>query len=242
MDGRMGLEEIYARRLEVVLPTRREVQQIRRVYKRHVVEDAAEVIAVLQALGHEIHIISGGLEEPVGEFGVYLGVPRENIRAVGISYDRLAGVWWGEADHVPGRDGSERYIAFEEGALTATDGKGRIIREILRDQRGGALLIGDGQSDLQAGQAVDLFVGIGGVTCRDQVLKQAPVFIHSSSLAPLLCLAAGPSALRRLPGQEHETIVAKTLRLIKRGAITFQDERLERKFNNALNAAGIEPR
>lgn len=241
MDGKIGLGEVYSRRLEAVLPTRREVQEIRSVYKRHVVEDVTEVIAALQVLGHEIHIISGGLQEPVAEFGVFLGVPRANVHAVGVHYDRLSGVWWGRADHLPGAEDSERYIAFEQGDLTVADGKGRLIREIMRDKHGGSLLVGDGHSDLLAGQAVDLFVGFGGVVCREHVLQQAPAYIHCSSMAPLLALAAGPANLKRLDRDDSLAIVAKTIKLINRGAITFKDERLERKFNKALTAAGIEP-
>jgi phosphoserine phosphatase len=50
---------------------------IRRSYKRHIVEDAACVVTALQGLGHKVYIISGGLAEPVEEFGIYLGIPRE---------------------------------------------------------------------------------------------------------------------------------------------------------------------
>ncbi|MCI0393722.1 MAG: hypothetical protein L0322_02130, partial [Chloroflexi bacterium] len=79
MNGDLDLEEIYAKRLRAVNPTRGQIQTIRQVYKARAVSDAAEVIAALQALGLKVYIISGGLAEPVVEFGLYLGVPRENI-------------------------------------------------------------------------------------------------------------------------------------------------------------------
>ncbi|HFQ94357.1 MAG TPA: HAD family hydrolase [Anaerolineae bacterium] len=233
MDGKLDLAEIYAKRLRAIRPTQAQIQEIRRVYKRNIVEDAKETIAALQYLGHQVYIISGGLAEPVEEFGLYLGVPCEHIRAVHVDYDHLAGRWWEYNSAVePGR-----YRDYEEGALTISDGKAQIVRELLGQQHGRALLIGDGHSDLLAGQAVDLFVGFGGVVTRQRVLAEAPAFIHSQSIAPILALAAGPAARRRVNGTEHEVVFEKAFSTIAHGAITFQDERLKTKFKQAFDAA-----
>ncbi len=224
MDGQLDLEDIYARRLQAINPTRAQIREIRRVYKRNTVDDAAEVIAALHAMGHKVYIISGGLAEPVEEFGVYLGVPRQRIRAVGVQYNKLSGNWW------QNRNPGERYLTYDAGALTVSDGKARIVREFLRTQSGRSLLIGDGMSDLLAGTAVDLFIGYGGVVTRQPVLAQAPAFIHSRSLAPLLPLAAGPAALKRF---DNQNLAPKAVNLIRKGALTFQNEQLEQKFRKA---------
>ena len=235
MDGDLELEQVYGKRLQAVKPTRQQVQQIRRVYKRNVVEDATAVIHTLQALGHNVYIISGGLAEPVIEFGLYLGVPRQHIRAVDVDYNQLSGRWW---KNIPGQD---RYLAHDEGALTVSDGKAQIVRELLGNQHGRSLLIGDGYSDLVAGTAatppvVNLFVGFGGVVNRERVRASAPAFIHSTSLAPLLALAAGPASLAHLQTTEHEPIANKALTLIETGAITFTNEQLKTKFDDAFSA------
>ena len=51
MNGDLDLAEVYARRLQAIQPTRADVQRIRRIYKKQVVEDARSVIDALQALG-----------------------------------------------------------------------------------------------------------------------------------------------------------------------------------------------
>ena len=158
MDGHVELEDVYEKRLRAVRPTHQQVLDIRRSYKRHIVEDAARVVTALQGLGHKVYIISGGLAEPVEEFGIYLGIPRERIRAVGLTYNELSGRWWEKTD-----EDDRRYLAHEDSALTVSDGKAQIVRELLGRQRGRSLLVGDGYSDLRAGAAVDLFVGYGGV-------------------------------------------------------------------------------
>jgi phosphoserine phosphatase len=236
MNGQIDLQEVYGKRLEAVNPTRQQIRQIRRVYKRNVVEDAQDVIQLLQTLGHKVYIISGGLAEPVEEFGVSLGVPRHQIRAVNVNYDQLAGVWWEDGYSSQTSGIQERYLGYDTGALTASEGKGEIVRQLIGDQKGRSLLIGDGHSDLLASQAVDLFTGYGGVVNRDLVLSRAPAFIHSRSLAPVLILAAGPAHLLKLRDGPYWALVLKTLNLVRSGGITFQNERLERKFNKALYA------
>lgn len=230
MDGDLKLEDVYAKRLQAVRPTHEQISLIRSAYKRNLVEDATAVIAALQFLGHQVYIISGGLAEPVAEFGVYLGVPRQNIRAVQVEYNHLSGQWW------TGENAQERYLTYEEGALTVSDGKAHIVKELLAGKNGRSLLIGDGSSDLLASQAVDLFVGFGGVATRSRVLAEAPAFIHSPSLAPILALAAGPAAIHQLHRTPHHTIFQKALNLIQTGALTFNNERIHHKFSAAINA------
>jgi phosphoserine phosphatase len=235
MDGELDLEEIYAKRLRAVRPTRAQIRDIRRRYKQTIVEDAQALITTLQALGHQVYIISGGLAEPVAEFGVYLGVPRNHIRAVDVRYNELSGKWWQrQAQYAAG---DEHYLTFDEGALTVSDGKAEIVQQLVGGKSGRSLLIGDGSSDLLASRAVDLFVGYGGVEKRERVLNEAPAFIHSPSLAPLLALAAGPATLARLSqSEQYGPLAKKSIHLIKTGAITFTDERLKQKFQQAFHS------
>lgn len=239
MDGELELEEVYGKRLAAVRPTRKQVKAIRQVYKQNVVEDAAEVIAALKALGHQVYIISGGLAEPVREFGLYLGVEAEHIRAVDLRYNALSGRWWDNRNESIVAE--TQYLQFDEGALTLSDGKAEIVRELLGNQPGRSLLIGDGNSDLLAGRAVDLFVGFGGVISRERVRAEAPAFIHSPSLAPLLALAAGPATLQELLLTAHERIAQKAIHHLTTGVITFQDERLSEKFEQAYQAVYSRP-
>ncbi len=230
MDGKVELEAVYGKRLKAIHATHAQIRKIRTAYKRNIVEDAQAVIAALQALNHEVYIISGGLAEPVIEFGIFLGVDRDHIRAVGVDYDKLSGDWWiSPTQRMPNQ--IERYLAFDEGDLTVSDGKANVVKELLGDANGRSLLIGDGNSDLHAKTAVDLFAGFGGVVTREHVLANAPAFIHTKSIAPLLVLATGPAAFRLVKGTPHEAVFVKGLELIQAGAISFKDEQLKEKFN-----------
>jgi phosphoserine phosphatase len=235
MDGKLDLEEVYAKRLQAVRPTHEQIRQIRTVYKRNIVADAQAVIAALQYLGHQVYIISGGLAEPVQEFGLFLGVPKQNIRAVHVDYDQLSGQWWQANSHDQSAK-QVRYLDYKEGALTVSDGKAHIVQELLGTQNGRSLLIGDGSSDLLASRTVDLFVGFGGVVQRERVKTESPVFLHAPSLAPLLLLAAGPAAIRKVKDTPYEAVFQKAFTLINTGAIDFNHERLKEKFQQAYQA------
>jgi phosphoserine phosphatase len=235
MSGDINLEEIYAKRLRTLRPTRGQVQAIRNVYKQRVVPDARELIAVLTHLGHEIYIISGGLAEPVQEFGQFLGVPAEHIRAVGLEYDRLSGEWWYSQDETP--NVSERYMSYDDAPLTVSDGKSQIVKQLMTGQSGRSLLVGDGVSDLLASPAVDLFVGYGGVADRRQVHEQAPLFISSASLAPLLAIAAGPGQLGQIDSPAFRPLLKRVIDTVSNGAIEFNDQQLKERFYGAWRGA-----
>ena len=235
MDGDLDLGEVYGKRLQAVRPTHEQIRSIRQAYKRNIVEDATAVIQTLQALGHKVYIISGGLEEPVREFGIFLGVPKENIRAVGVDYNQLGGNWW--ETNLPYNEGdNSKYLTYEEGALSISDGKAQIVTELMGKQKGRSLLIGDGNSDLLASKAVDLFVGYGGIEKRERVFAESPIFISTESLAPLLAVAAGPAAIRQTQNTPYEPVFQKGLDLIQTGALIFNDERLKTKFTQAVDA------
>ncbi|MGI9647735.1 MAG: HAD-IB family phosphatase [Acidimicrobiia bacterium] len=233
MNGEMDLEDVYGDRLKQINPTRTQVQSLRQVYKDNVVADAAMVISVLQHLGHDTYIISGGLEEPVREFGVSLGVPADHIRAVGVEFDELVGAWW---SHHPGQEAS--YLDYGRGALAVSEGKEEIVEELMGGRPGRSLLVGDGTSDLLASEAVDLFIGFGGVASRPKVEKGAPAFIRSQDLAPVLPLAAGPSAVARLQETSYRSLFTTGVQQV-REATTFNDGSLGERFASAVTGAGF---
>ena len=232
MDGEIGLEEVYAKRLSMINPTYQQVRAIGQAYWEHVVEDASAVIAALRQVGVKVYIISGGLYEPVFEFGIALGVDPKNIRAVQLRYDQLSGRWWSPRE----TEVDPNYLTFVPCPLTTSEGKSQIVRELLGGQGGRSLLVGDGSSDYAASSAVDLFVGYGGVEKRASVLAKAPVYLHTASLAPLMALACSPSKLSHLETTSYGALMNKAKKLIRQGAVTFNDERLNQKFLQAYQA------
>jgi phosphoserine phosphatase len=230
MEGDVPLESVYGHRLVTVNPTQEQVRAIANHYRETVIPDAAALIEALQSLGTAVYIVSGGLIEPVRDFGVWLGVPRENIYAVNMEYDQLAGKWWRYWELPGGANPQANYLAVEPNPLTGTLGKNQIIAQIRAEKAGRAVMIGDGLSDLEVAVDVDLFVGFGGAVHRQRVAAEAPVYIHAPTLAPLLPLVMGQ--LGNVP--PYTTLWAEGLKSIHNEKVTFKDQNLKEIFLSAI--------
>lgn len=219
MNGDVPLEAVYGERLDLLKPTREQLRQLGQFYRQHLLPGADQVIAALQAAGRQVFIVSGGLAEAVVDFGAALNVPADHVHAVGMAYDELSGRWWEGWKHPRGQNPGERYLAHDGGPLTAGGGKAGIIQAIRAGHRGRTMLVGDGNSDLEAGVAVDLFVGFGGVVARERVASAAEVFIRAPNLAPVLPLALGRGAL---PGA-YATLYQDGIDSLRDGQVAFQN-------------------
>lgn len=222
MNGDLDLAEVYGKRLQAIRPTRGQLKAIEERYAETVVEDAKEVIAALQFLGKKVYIISGGLVDAVRGFGRRLGVPPENIRAVELEYNELAGEWWRYDE--PQAQHQQTYLEYVEGPLTETSGKPDIIRELTGEQIGRQMMVGDGSSDLATRHVVDLFVGYGGVVSRDNVKNESEIFIDTVSIASILPLAAGAIGYEKIRGTKHEEVFQKGIELVASRRVLFQDD------------------
>lgn len=230
MNGEVPLEHVYAHRLTVSSPTQAQVSHLRRIYRENVIDDAREVVAALQDLGCRVFIVSGGLIDPVRDFGAWLQIPRDHIYAVEMEYDQLAGEWWRYWEQPGGQNPNANYLATKHSPLTDAGGKGLVIDRIRSIYPGRALLIGDGVSDLEARKHVDLFVGFGGVTYRERVAAQSAIYLQTLHLSPLM-----PIALGRLGNAAPwRYLFEDGLQRVAGGEVAFRDEALRRTFLAAI--------
>lgn len=235
MDGDLDLSEVYGKRLRAINPTRIQLDAIKTLYMKTLVEDAAAVVAALQFIKKEVYIISGGLLDAVRGFGESLGVPPENIRAVELMYDELSGEWWRYYD--PRILGQQRYMGYDNGPLTISSGKPEIVRELAGNKWGRRILVGDGSSDLATkNNGVDLFVGFGGVVAREKVEREADVFIYSSSIAPMLPLVCGRLGQELTTGTDYEVVFQKGLMLTQDSTqVRFSNANLQASFQREFH-------
>lgn len=231
MEGDIPLESVYGRRLKTASPTQDQVRQITKIYRENIVPYAKEIVDALQTLGIKVFIVSGGLIQPVMDFGVWLGIPRDQIFAVGMEYDQLAGEWWRYWEQPGGQNPRAQYMVYEANPLAGTGGKNRIIAAKIRKvHQGRTMLIGDGGSDLEASPEVDLFVGFGGAVYRERVAEESPVYVHKLSLASIL-----PLALGQLGNTSPFTrLWAEGMQEFHNEEVVFKDNAMQDKFFGAM--------
>jgi phosphoserine phosphatase len=241
MEGAADLESVYARRLELLQPTRGDLRAIARLYQAAAVPDARAAVAALRALDIQVFVISGGLAAAVTSFAGWLGVDRRNVCAVDLAFDQLAGRWWETWRYRHAANEDERFMALPPNPLALSRGKAEMVARAAAGRAWRTLLVGDGASDFAARAAVDLFVGYGGVVARPLVAAQAEIYIACESLAPVVALAAGPRAGPRLAGGPHAAVYARGLQLIAENRVQFKDAQRRAAFLDAAHTAGAGP-
>lgn len=163
--------ELYAKRLAMIRPSESQVTALAENYFIHRVDDAVEVIALLQRLGKKVCVLSAGLLPAVAGFAEKLGVPSENVFAVDIQFDRAGA-----------------YQDFDRtSSLINNDGK-RVIVEEIKKKYPRVLYMGDGLNDLAVQDLVTRFVGYGGAYYRESIAERCEFYIREQSLLPLLPL------------------------------------------------------
>lgn len=170
MSGEIPLEEAYARRLELLRPTRARIDALASDYIAALVPDARELVAALRSEGWGVRIASAGLRPAVVGLARHLGIPARHVAAVGIHFDEAGA-----------------YAGFDTASpLTRSGGKATLLAKWRKRIARPVVLVGDGYTDLEASEAVDTFIAYAGVAKRAAVVAGADACMAWRSLAPAL--------------------------------------------------------
>jgi phosphoserine phosphatase len=180
MTGAIPIEQVYARRLELARPTRQRVEKLAQTYLQSIVPRSEEVLRRLGQARVEVHLVTAGIEQAVGPLAEHLGIDRRFVHAVALEFDPKG-----------------RYRDFDRTSpLTRSRGKETVVRDVRARSHGKALYVGDGVTDLDVKEVVDLFVGFGGVRVRERVRREADVFVKD--LEEILPLVFGERGVQRI--------------------------------------------
>lgn len=177
MDGSVPLDEVYGRRLAIVRPDKAAIEWLGRGYIDSIVPGSKEAVGALQHAGVAVFIVSGGLLPAILPLADHLGIARDRVHAVDVTFKS---------------DGT--YADFDRNSpLSRPDGKAEICR-MLAQQYKTIAMVGDGVTDVAASAAGAFVIGFGGVVAREAVRATADVFISDPSLAATLdvLLRRGP--------------------------------------------------
>ena len=165
MEGALSLEEVYARRLEIVRPSREDLAWLGERYIEEMVDGTRETIAALRRLGKAVYVVSGGFLQSVARLAEAVGIPASNVRAVEIHLDSAGS-----------------FSGFDVGSpLIRGDGKAEICRDLVQ-RHGTIAMVGDGITDLAARAGGAYVIGFGGVARRQAMVEGADSFIADANL------------------------------------------------------------
>lgn len=169
MEGRTPLEQIFGRRLELIRPNEADVAKIAELYVREIEPTARTTVAAAKAAGWIPVIISGGFVQAIRPLADLLGIAR--IEAVALQFDAAG-----------------RYAGFTPHPASRRGGKPEVVRRLRAEFKPSRVVaVGDGASDLEMRDEVDLFVGFGRYAERAAVKAGAHRFVHRlDEILPLL--------------------------------------------------------
>ncbi|MGJ8696475.1 MAG: HAD-IB family phosphatase [Verrucomicrobiaceae bacterium] len=170
MNGEIAIEEVFAKRLELINPTRQQCEDIGQMYLDQIEPTAKETIAALQADGWECLIISGGFAPCIEALAKVLNISR--IEAVPLNFHP---------------DGS--YAGFDSDyPTTRNGGKPELIEAIKKESSPDQIvMVGDGVSDFETQPIVDHFFAYTGFVAREKVTRNAQHIITSlAEIPPIL--------------------------------------------------------
>jgi phosphoserine phosphatase len=175
MSGRVPLGSVYAARLELVRPSRAEVDELSGAYLDAVAAGARDVIRHLITAGVRVILVTGGLRDAVLPLAAQLGVPEHDVHAVPLEFDP---------------DGA--YVRFDSDALAAAEQGKRLIVDRLQLERP-ILAVGDGITDAEMRPVVDAFAAYTGFVNRPEVVERADHVLDSFSDLEALVLSGEES-------------------------------------------------
>jgi len=156
MNGEIPIDAIYGERLNLIRPTRAEVDALSRVYRETLAADAPAAIGALRKAGVRVVLVSGGFRRAIGPVAQDLGV---DLHAVDI--------YWNDAGEYAGFDTASP-LATQSGKLT-------LVRSLALPRP--TLAVGDGSTDAGMREAVDEFAAFTGFVRREAVVKVADLEI-----------------------------------------------------------------
>ncbi|HEY3757652.1 MAG TPA: HAD-IB family phosphatase [Opitutaceae bacterium] len=167
MNGKIPIESIFARRLEIIQPTQASVAAVGQRYLEEIEPDAKACVAELKAQGWTPVIVSAGFVQAIQPLADALGI--SDIEAVPLIFD-VNGAY---------RDFDRAY------PTTRSGGKPVVVRRLKeRFHPARVAAVGDGVSDLETQSDVDLFVGFGRYVARPRVQTESAAFITSLRALP----------------------------------------------------------
>jgi phosphoserine phosphatase len=170
MNGEIALDDVYARRLDVIQPTRAAVDDLGRQYVASLVPGAAETVATLRDAGVDVHLVTAGIAQAIAPLAERLSLSARAVHAVPLLFDE-----------------NGRYRDFDRRSLlTRSGGKELVVRSILARSKGRSAFVGDGVSDLETKPVVTTFIGFGGVHVRARVKENAEVYVAERDLRAVL--------------------------------------------------------
>lgn len=169
MNGEISMKDAMTHKLKALKPTRQDFLALAQIYLAHLTPGAESTLKILKQRGYITWLISGNFHPAVGIVAKYLGIAPKRVLANRLMFGR----------------GGE-YQNFDSTQPLANNGGKALLIRTHTNPEDLIFMVGDGATDLEAQEVVNLFVGYGGVVKRANIAKNAQVYVEDLDLTAVL--------------------------------------------------------
>lgn len=170
MNGETPMEEVFRKKIDILKPSKKDLELLGKYYCSQLVEKAEDVVASLKSVGIDVWLVTGGLLPAIIPLAETLHISSDNIHANEVYFDSQG-----------------EYVGINpDCTLIQSQGKASCVEKIGNNRK--IAFVGDSVTDLATKHHVTTFIGYGGVKIRQKVKDESDFFIKSRSLEPLLWL------------------------------------------------------
>jgi len=196
MDGKISFGEVFSKKVDLMAPSKSQVEDLAKRCVNLLVDDAKEVVEALEVLGKHIFILTSNFYELVYPIADALNISCRDIIANNMYFDEKG-----------------KYAGMSKECPLSQSGGKKIMLEKARERGDVIAFIGDSASDLKGQEVADLFIGFGGVVEREAVKNGADMYFNTPSLAPLLLMLLSPEEVEILKQKGFGKILTKAYSL-----------------------------
>lgn len=158
MNGDALFENIFERRLDLIQPNSKNMSDLADLYEKNLSKNSIEVVNKLSD-SFNVFIVSGGYKESMIKSAEKFNISVENVYGNELIFDI-----------------NGNYLDFKRDShLWKARGKICVINEIKKRYRNPTILVGDGYSDLECSEYVDMFICFTGVIKREKVFVKSEI-------------------------------------------------------------------
>lgn len=163
MGGSVTFQESLKARLDIIQPSLQTLLDFcQQISPDDLLTPGIEaLVSLLLSKGTTVYLVSGGFRRLIEPLAEFLGIPKENVFANRMFFDKEG-----------------QYTGFDEQEPTSCSGGKPRVMEMLKQKHETIVMIGDGATDLEAYPPADTFIGFGGNVVREKVKAGAPWFIY----------------------------------------------------------------
>jgi phosphoserine phosphatase len=162
MEGGMSYQESLSARLELMKPSRANVEKCLKERPSHLSPKIDDLVNALHKNGKKVFLVSGGFRQLIEPVATKLGVSHDNLIANVLLFEEKGD-----------------YAGFDKEQPTSkTGGKAKVVTMLVEKHKfKSVIMVGDGATDMEARPPAAAFVGFGGVVTRPSVKEGADWFV-----------------------------------------------------------------